>query len=62
MKANSTRMAAAVSLAVLQMNLAYAQQEAPAPVPAADGLNMERVVVTGTSGASSKMKSSVYLF
>ena len=61
MKANISRMAAAVSLAVLQMNVAYAQQDAPAPatVPAADGLNMERIVVTGTSGASSKMKSSV---
>lgn len=61
MKANTSRMAAAVSLAVLQMNVAYAQQDAPAPAaaPAVDGLNMERVVVTGTSGASSKMKSSV---
>lgn len=61
MKANISRMAAAVSVAVLQMNLAYAQQEASAPTatPPADGLNMERIVVTGTSGASSKMKSSV---
>ena len=61
MKANISRMAAAVSVAVLQMNVAYAQQEAPAPVatPAADSLNMERIVVTGTSSASSKMKSSV---
>jgi hypothetical protein len=30
-----------------------------AETPATDGLNMERVVVTGTSGASSKMKTSV---
>ena len=57
MKLNITRMAAAVSLAMLHMNGAFAQQ-APAPA-AADGLNMERVVVTGTAGGSSKMKSSV---
>ncbi len=61
MKANISRMAAAVSVAVLQMNVAYAQQEAPAPAatPPTDGLNMERIVVTGTSSASSKLKSSV---
>lgn len=47
--------AAAVATAVMHMGGAAAQE---APV-AADGLNMERVVVTGTSGASSKMKSSV---
>ena len=50
-----TCMAAAVSLAMLQMSGACAQQ-APA---ASDGLQMERVVVTGTTGGSSKMKSSV---
>lgn len=47
--------AAAVATAVLHMS-ASAQEAAPA---LSDGLNMERVVVTGTSGASSKMKTSV---
>ena len=47
--------AAAVATALLHMNGATAQ-DTPPP---ADGLNMERVVVTGTSGASSKMKTSV---
>jgi outer membrane receptor protein involved in Fe transport len=46
--------AAAVATAVLHMGGAAAQEAAPA-----DGLNMERVVVTGTSTASSKMKTSV---
>ncbi|MYM82573.1 TonB-dependent receptor [Duganella sp. FT50W] len=46
--------AAAVATAVLHMSANA--QEAAAP---ADGLNMERVVVTGTSTASSKMKTSV---
>jgi outer membrane receptor protein involved in Fe transport len=46
--------AAAVATAVLHMSGAAAQE-----TPAADGLNMERVVVTGTSTASSKMKTSV---
>jgi outer membrane cobalamin receptor len=46
--------AAAVASAVLHMGAAYAQE-----TPPADGLNMERVVVTGTTGGSSKMKSSV---
>ncbi|WP_373989342.1 TonB-dependent receptor [Duganella sp. BuS-21] len=46
--------AAAVATAVLHMGGAAAQD-----TPPADGLNMERVVVTGTSGASSKMKTSV---
>jgi outer membrane receptor protein involved in Fe transport len=32
---------------------------ASAPVPATDGLNLERVVVTGTASRSSKMRSSV---
>jgi outer membrane receptor protein involved in Fe transport len=47
--------AAAVATALLHVNGATAQ-ETPPP---ADGLNMERVVVTGTSGASSKMRTSV---
>ncbi|MGV7210914.1 TonB-dependent receptor [Oxalobacteraceae bacterium A2-2] len=47
--------AAAVALAVMHMG-AQAQEAAPAP---ADGLNLERVIVTGTSGGASKMKSSV---
>jgi outer membrane receptor protein involved in Fe transport len=51
-------MAAAVATAILQMSAAAAQEAAPA-APAADGLNMERVVVTGSTGGSSKMKSSV---
>lgn len=59
MNANITRMAAAVALAMLHMNDAFAQQAPSAPTPADDGLNMERVVVTGTTGGSSKMKSSV---
>jgi len=46
--------AAAVATAVLHMGTAAAQE-----TPPSDGLNMERVVVTGTSGASSKMKTSV---
>ncbi|WP_426195820.1 TonB-dependent receptor domain-containing protein [Massilia sp. DWR3-1-1] len=59
MNANFTRMAAAVSLAVFHMS-ASAQQQAPAaPVVVADGLNMERIVVTGSSTGQSKMKSSV---
>ncbi|MES2076501.1 MAG: TonB-dependent receptor [Pseudomonadota bacterium] len=52
--------AAAVTLAVLQMGAAHAQQAgAAASDNKADGLNLERVVVTGTTGGSSKMKSSV---
>ncbi|WP_343728213.1 TonB-dependent receptor [Duganella sp.] len=46
--------AAAVATAVLHMGNAAAQE-----APPSDGLNMERVVVTGTSTASSKMKTSV---
>lgn len=59
MKSNITRMAAAVSLAVLQMNGAFAQEAPAGPAAADDGLKMERVVVTGSTGGSSKMKSSV---
>lgn len=57
---------AAVATAVLHMGAAAAQTaDAAAPVAAtaapapADGLNMERVVVTGTTTGSSKMKTSV---
>ena len=57
------RLSAAVSLAVLQLGHAYAQEAQPAQPAeapaAADGLNMERIVVTGTTGGTSKMKSSV---
>ncbi|MES2118927.1 MAG: TonB-dependent receptor [Pseudomonadota bacterium] len=67
-------MAAAVALAMLQLGAAHAQQaaapsdaatpsDAAAPAAAAarpaDGLNLERIVVTGTTGGSSKMKSSL---
>jgi len=52
------RMALAVSAAMLHLG-ASAQQTPVADAPAADGLNMERIVVTGTSAGSSKMKSSV---
>ncbi|QBE62918.1 TonB-dependent siderophore receptor [Pseudoduganella lutea] len=51
-----TRMGAAVSLALLQMSGALAQEAA---TPADDALQMNRVVVTGTAGGTSKMKSSV---
>lgn len=58
-----TRVAAAVSLALSQMSMAAAQDiaVAPAPVQSADGLNMETIVVTGATGGTSKMKSSVSL-
>ncbi|MDQ1815833.1 TonB-dependent receptor [Massilia sp. CCM 9210] len=58
MTIQTTRMATAVSIALLHIGAA-AQQTPSAEAPAADGLNMERVVVTGTSGGASKMKSSV---
>ena len=51
-------MAAAVAVAMMHMS-AQAQQAKPADAPAPDGLSLERVVVTGTSGGSSKMKSSI---
>lgn len=51
------RLSAAISLAMLQIGHAAAQ-ESPAPA-ATDGLNMERVIVTGTTGGASKMRSSV---
>jgi outer membrane receptor protein involved in Fe transport len=53
------RMAAAVSVALLHMSSAAAQDAKPVEAPVNDGLNMERIVVTGTSSGSSKMKSSV---
>lgn len=58
------RMAAAVSVALLHLGAAVAQETPPvdAPVAAApksDGLNFERVLVTGSAGRTSKMKSSV---
>lgn len=59
MNANFTRMAAAVSLAVLHMSAHSQQDIATAPAPGADGLGMERIVITGTSGGASKMKSSI---
>ena len=54
--------AAAVAIAMLHLG-AHAQDTTSAAAPAAqpDGLNMERVVVTGTTLGSSKMKSSVSL-
>lgn len=56
-----TRIGAAVSLALLHMSGALAQ-EAPAPAtPDDDALRLNRVVVTGTAGATSKLKSSVSL-
>ncbi len=55
------RMAAAVSVAMLHIGGASAQDAPKAEAPAADGLNMERIVVTGTPGGTSKMKSSVSL-
>jgi len=51
--------ARAVALALLHLGAASAQEPTPATTPATDGLNMERVVVTGTPIGSSKMKSSV---
>jgi outer membrane receptor protein involved in Fe transport len=46
--------AAAVATALLHVGGAAAEE-----TPPADGLNMERVVVTGTASGSSKMKTSV---
>ncbi|MES2322442.1 MAG: TonB-dependent receptor [Pseudomonadota bacterium] len=55
------RMAAAVSVAMLHMAGASAQDATTPETPANDGLNLERIVVTGTAAGSSKMKSSVSL-
>ncbi len=54
-----TRMGAAVSLALLQMSGAFALEAPAQGAPADDGLQLNRVVVTGTAGGTSKMKSSV---
>jgi len=51
--------ARAVALALLHLGAAHAQETSTAAAPATDGLNMERVVVTGTPVGASKMKSSV---
>ncbi|MGF6276061.1 outer membrane receptor protein involved in Fe transport [Massilia sp. UYP11] len=59
MKFPCTRLGAAVSLALLQMSGVHAQ-ETPAPsLQTEDGLQLERVVVTGSAVGTSKMKSSV---
>lgn len=59
MKFPCTRLGAAVSLALLQMSGVNAQ-ETPAPSgQAEDGLQLERVVVTGSALGTPKMKSSV---
>ena len=49
----------AVALALLHLSAAHAQETVPAAAQAADGLKMERIVVTGSPVGSSKMKSSV---
>lgn len=59
MKFPCTRMGAAVSLALLQMSGVSAQETQAPSAPAEDGLQMERVVVTGSAARTSKMKSSV---
>ncbi len=65
-------LAAALALAFLQVPLAQAQTQAPAASPAAaapagtaaaaapqDGLKLDRIVVTGSTGTTSKMRSSI---
>ncbi len=57
-------LAVAISLALLQITSAYAQTPAADPAPAAaaasdDALKLDRVIVTGTSTARSKLKQSV---
>ena len=51
-------MAAAISLALLQVGIAQAQN-APAASQGGDSLQLDKVVVTGTATAVSKMKQSV---
>lgn len=54
--------ALAAAAAALQAGAAFAQSAAPAPAAAAsasDGLKLDRVVITGSSQASTKMRSSV---
>ena len=60
------QLAAAVALAMLQIGAAHAQAQAQttaagatAAVPATDTLNLDKVIVTGTSQGTSKMKTSV---
>ena len=65
-------LAAALALAFLQVPLAQAQTQAPVATPAVaapagtaaaaapqDGLKLDRIVVTGSTGTTSKMRSSV---
>ena len=53
-------LSAAIALACLQLGAAHAQTAAPAPTAAAgDGLQLDRIVVTGTLGTTSKLRSSV---
>lgn len=49
----------AVALALLHLGAAHAQETVPAAAQAADGLKMERIVVTGTPVGASKTRSSV---
>ena len=64
---HALRLTAAAALAALHLGAAQAQQEAPAAAePAAsapsagnDGLQMDKVLITGTATARSKMKQSV---
>lgn len=51
-------LAAAIALALLSAS-AHAQQAQQAPADTADGLKLDAVVVTGSSSAKSKMRSSV---
>jgi len=51
--------AAAVAIAMLHLGAHAQDTTAAAPAAQPDGLNMERVIVTGTTLGSSKMKSSV---
>ncbi len=51
--------ALAAALAALQIGMAHAQTAAPAAETAGDGLKLDRVVITGTAIARSKMKQSV---
>ena len=65
MKLTQTRIAFAATLAMLTMGAAHAQTAAAAPATAqdpavvGDGLKLDQVVITGTSGARSKLNSSI---
>ena len=58
-------LAVAVSLALLQRGVAHAQNtpaqpaETTSPEAAKDGLKLDQIVITGTAGGRSKMRSSV---